>query len=614
MTNQFIISNPEVDSVLLQSSSEGNFLWAKNFSGTNLDWGNSLATDSEGNVYTTGRFENTVNFDPGAGTFNLTSAGFEDIFISKLDSQGNFLWAHKFGSTGFDFGTSIVTDSVGDVYTTGSFQGTIDFDPGVGTFNLTSAAGGPDIFISKLDPQGNFLWAKSFGGLLVDSSNSLATDSVGNVYTTGSFQDTADFDPGAGTFFLTPTGEEDIFISKLDSQGNFLWARNFGSSSVDSGIGLATDRVGNVYTTGIFSGTVDFDPGAGTFNLTSAGQGNIFISKLDSQGNFLWAKSFGGSDGSDSGIDLAIDREGNVYTVGRFVGTADFDPGAGTFNLTSTGIADIFISKLDSQGNFLWAQNLGNVIINTGGDNIIDIDSEGNVYITGSFFGTVDFDPGAGTFNLTSASVGYDAFISKFDSQGNFLRAQNFGGDGTLGLGLDTDSEGNVYTTGLFYGSADFDPGAGTFNLTSAGESDIFISKLSGLPEELNVIEGTPRRDVLIGTDASDRLTGFRGRDLLLGGAGADEFVYTRISDRLDSIADFEAGSDKIVLTDIFDHLNYMGSDPIADRYLKLFASGGSDTIIFIDPDGTGIRRPQPLIVAENVSVADLNNLDNFVF
>ena len=639
MTNQFIISNPEVDleesspsprlttsTVASPEPSSGvNFEWANGIGGSGSDSGLSLAIDSVGNVYTTGGFEGTVDFDPGAGTFNLTSAGFEDIFISKLDSDGNFLWAHNFGGTSFDNGNSLAIDSAGNVYTTGYFSGTIDFDPGAGTFNLTSSPAGSDVFISKLDSDGNFLWAKNFGGTGSDIGNSLAIDSIGNVYITGNFEGTADFDPGAGTFNLTSSvGGPDVFISKLDSQGNFLWAKSFGGFRSDSSKSLAIDSVGNVYTTGYFKGTVDFDPGAGTFNLTSSVGGpdvfnhDIFISKLDSQGNFEWAKRIGGI-GFDSGNSLDTDSAGNVYTTGNFGGTADFDPGAGTFNLTSDE-GSIFVSKLDSEGNFLWAQNFGGNRFESG--NSLATDRAGNVYTTGRFDGTADFDPGAGTFNLTSSFGEPDIFISKLDSQGNFewaksieSREKNIGGSSwDAGNSLDTDSVGNVYITGYFQSTADFDPGAGTFNLTSAGFPDIFISKLSGSQDEVNVIEGTPGRDVLTGTNARDRITGFQGRDTLTGGGGADEFVYTRIGDRLDWITDFEVGSDKIVLTEVFDRLNNSGSDLIAERYLRLFAARGDDTIIFIDPDGMGSRPPRPLLLAENVSVTDLNDLGNFVF
>jgi hypothetical protein len=155
---------------------------------------------------------------------------------------------------------------MGDVYTTGIFQDTIDFNPGTGVANL-SAVGEEDVFILKLDANGNFLWAKSFGGIEMDQGYSIAIDAEGNVYTTGYFIDTVDFDPGTGVTNLSAVGGKDIFILKLDPNGNFVWAKSFGGIE---GIGIAIDGMGNVITTGYFSDTVDFDPGTGVMNLTSA--------------------------------------------------------------------------------------------------------------------------------------------------------------------------------------------------------------------------------------------------------------------------------------------------------------------------------------------------------
>jgi len=150
-------------------------------------------------------------------------------------------------------------------------------------------------------------------------------------------------------FKLTSVGVGDIFVSKLDSSGNFVWAKNMGGLIYDYGYGIAVDSSDNVYTTGLFGETADFDPGTGTADLTSAGGDDIFVSKLDSSGNFVWAKRMGGTD-YDRGYGVAVDSSGNVYTTGDFLGTADFDPGAGTANLTSAGLADIFVSKLGNDG------------------------------------------------------------------------------------------------------------------------------------------------------------------------------------------------------------------------------------------------------------------------
>ncbi len=329
--------------------SSGNFVWAKSMGGSNYDYAYGIAVDSNGNVYTTGSFYGTADFDPGAGVFNLTGSG---SFVSKLDSGGNFVWAK--GVNGSD-GTAIALDSSGNVYTTGNFQGTVDFDPGAGVFYLTSASAGYyDTFVSKLDSSGNIVWAKSMGGSDYDYGLGVAVDSSGNVYTSGTYLGTADFDPSAGVFYLTSVGQEDIFVSKLDSSGNIVWAKGMGGMSEEYCYDMVIDSSGSVYTTGYFSGTADFDPGTGVFNLTSEGDDDSFVSKLDSSGNFAWAK---GMDFDNVGI--ATDSSGNVYTTGGFGGTTDFDLGAGIFNLTSAGNSDIYVSKLDSGGNFVWAKSMG---------------------------------------------------------------------------------------------------------------------------------------------------------------------------------------------------------------------------------------------------------------
>ena len=495
------------------------------FGGVGNEFSESTVVDSTGNIYTTGRFASTVDFDPGVGTSNLTSAGSSDVFVSKLDASGNLLWAKSFGAAAADAGLSIAVDSTGNVYTTGFFASTVDFDPGAGTTNLTTA-GSSDVFISKLDASGNLVFAKRFGGGISDLGYSIAVDSTGNIYTTGFFEDTVDFDPGAGTTNLTTAGLADVFISKLDASGNLVFAKRFGAAEADAGRSIAVDSTGNIYTAGYFEQTVDFDPGLGTSNLTSAGRSDVFVSKIDSSGNLLWAKSFGAAE-TDAGLSVAVDSTGNVYTTGYFEVTVDFDPGAGTTNLTTAGGSDVFVSKLDSSGNLVFAKRFGG----SGDDGgfSISVDSNGNFHTTGYFEGTVDFDPGAGTTNLNSAG-GTDVFVSKLDSSGNLLLAKSFGGAATdVGRSIAFDSTGNIYTTGYFAGTVDFDPGTGTTNLISVGGNDVFILRLdpsgdaraSAAPSAptLNSITGGDRRVTITFTAGANNGAAITDYEYSLNGA-----------------------------------------------------------------------------------------------
>lgn len=341
------------DIFVMKLNTSGALVWAKSFGGTTAtDTGYGVAVDSSNNVYFTGEFGGTADFDPDAGTTNLTSAGGRDIFVSKLDSTGSLVWAKGFGSAGAssnDIGRSIAVDATNNVYSTGTFLGTVDFDPGAGTSSVASL-GANDTFVSKLDSSGNFVWAKTFGGLGNESGNSLAIDPSGNVILGGSFSTTVDFDPGVGTSNLISVGNNDAFVLKLDSLGNYVWAKPFGgTANADSVVDLTVDGSGNIFSTGNYESTVDFDPGVGTTNLTAVGGRDTYVWKLDSSGNFVWVKGFGGAT-TDTGYSVALDVSGNVWSVGLFEGTVDFDPGVGTSNLTALGQSDAYVMRMSPLG------------------------------------------------------------------------------------------------------------------------------------------------------------------------------------------------------------------------------------------------------------------------
>ncbi len=457
------------------------FDWAKSFGGTSGDSGYETLTDAAGNVYVMGNFVGTVDMDPGAGVYPVTSAGFGDNFISKFDAAGNFLWSKTFGNLMDDNCISFQLDNGGNIFLTGHFYQTVDFDPGSAVFNLTCNTTGYAVFLLKLDANGNFVWAKKLveneygnSGLAV---NSLPT---GDIVVAGRFKGSADFDPGAGVFIMSTNPViDEIFILKLNSSGNFLWAKQFGTSSGQGFYSMVSDDQANIYLTGTFYGTCDFDPGAGIFNL-SASNSDTYILKLSSSGNLVFAKQLSPA-GDDRGWGITLDGAGSILVTGEFSGAGDFDPGAGSFLLDAGLYSDGYVLKLNSLGNFMWAKQFGSLGLPQSASRsfAIAVDNAGDVYTTGDFHGSVDFDPSPGGYVLNTASL-EASFISKLDGAGNFIFALPLlGSYFTQSAHIMVDAQRNITVTGRYIGTADFDPTiAGTYSLSSVGSSDVFLLKL----------------------------------------------------------------------------------------------------------------------------------------
>lgn len=391
----------------------GSLVWARAMGGSNVDVGHAIAVNAAGEVWLTGAFRDSADFDPGPGVYNLTGQGTYEIFVCKLDATGNFVWAGGMGgNNGVEVGFDIAIDDAGNVYSTGFYNGTADFDPGPGVFTVASL-GDYDIYVSKLDTNGNFVWAVGVGSWRADISHGIALDTAGDVYITGLFTETVDFDPGPGTASRTTNGLDDIFVCKFDASGAYQWVYTAGDWLTDEGSSVTADTMGNIYVTGSFKETVDFDPGPGTAELTSAGDGDIFLCKLDATGSLIWAKSIGGGF-LDSGNGITTDTVGNIYVTGNYRGPVDFDPGPGVFSLSSVAIDDVFVCKFDSAGELGWAGSVGGTGDEDGRD--ITVDNTGAVYTTGRFWYTADMDPGPGTAPLVSANVA-DAFILRLEPQ-----------------------------------------------------------------------------------------------------------------------------------------------------------------------------------------------------
>ena len=523
MRNLLLKSLKILSSLVLISSSAAaqNHKWTKTFgAGSETMLSKAIAIDQTGNVFTVGTFAGTVDFNSGAGVNSLTATGVKDAYILKLDAAGNFLWVKSIGGDAFagDIvnANSIATDLLGNVIIAGNFSGIVDINTDDGTTNMytsvgslpvSAGAGSSDAFILKLNAAGAYLWSQQIGSASGEFAFGITTDISGNIFTTGSFGGASDFDGSASVNNATPVGQSDIYILKLSTNGAFSFVKTMGGNGSDVANAITLDGAGNIYTTGAFSVTSDFDPNAGVANLTSNGNGDIFVSKLNNIGNYVWAKSFGGNvtNNPDIGNAIYVDEQGSVYTTGAFRATqinipVDFDPGVGVDNKfnVSGGPQDIFISKLDASGNYLWAKTIGSTTNDIGSS--ISTDAEGNMYVLGSFSGSADFDPDPLIDNImmpmqtTGGTNSTDLFFVKFDASGTFLAANTIGSnDSDIGYGLVIDGGSNIFITGIFSGVADFDPSATSANFTPVGLKDGFTTKwnlcnnIGALPTSANI-------------------------------------------------------------------------------------------------------------------------------
>ena len=419
--------------------------WEWAVSGTNLfSVVASIAVDNQGNQYVTGMFGGSTNF----GTTELVSQGSFDVFVVKLDPSGNWLWAVSAGGTDYDYSNGIGLDSEGNVYLAGTFNGAAYF----GTHSLYSV-GNADAFVSKIDSSGNWIWAVRGGGFGEDKGDCMDVDSYGRVCLSGRYQGTAHF----GAHTLSSVGTTGLYTARLDSSGNWLLATSAEGWAICYDIDL--DPTGNAFLTGRFPDTVSF----GQHTLTTGTAYDIFVAMQDSGGNWLWAVSAGGAQ-YDFGDAITCDSSGNAYLTGRYSSIGIFGP----YSLVSFGSQDIFIAKVDSSGNWLWAVGAGSTYPAEGGT-CIDLDPDDNPCLGGyyqktAFFGADSLIAGIDTY--------IEGFAAKLDPNGTWLWATSTDTSDELQVfDLAVDTAGNTYLTGSYNDTTRF----GRHILTGSG---LFIAKL----------------------------------------------------------------------------------------------------------------------------------------
>jgi hypothetical protein len=479
LATAFLTTNGNLDVFIAKYTTTGSYLWAKNFGGISEDKLYELAVSNSGNIYATGYFQSTADFNPSSATNSISSNGNKDIFVAKYDALGNYKWAHGFGNSSTDQAEGMDLDANENVYIGGYFVNQVDFDPSGATANATSTGG--DAFLASYDSLGNYRWVSQTSGSGFEKMEAVHISGQDHAYGGGYFTGTVDLDPGIGSTLVSSFGNSySGFLAAYTTQnGSFLsgFAYEDREGENDEGKKIAHDAQGNIYTCGYFQGGVDFDPSTAQNYLDAGGNMAAYICKYDINNNLLWAKMIKGSS-NVLGDDLTIDQQGNVIVTGWMMGTVDLNPGSGVQSETSSGSSDVFVVKLNSNGQFIWGKRMGGPSNDEGW--AIASDKNNDLYITGYFRSTADFDPGSGTANLTATNR--DVFLVKLSSSGNYQWAFKTGGvSNDYGTSVCTDTSNNVIIGGYFRSNSDFDPSSGTYNLSSyvSGLYDAYIAKYS---------------------------------------------------------------------------------------------------------------------------------------
>ncbi|WP_070137930.1 T9SS type A sorting domain-containing protein [Crocinitomix algicola] len=434
----------------------------------------AMTTDVFENVLVTGYFTDSIDFSTGEEEEMHYSNGNRDVFIQKLNAEGELIWAKTIGGSGSDYPLCIVTDASANIYIGGGFRESMDFDPGDEEVIRTSEAY-TDAFLLKLDGNGNFQWVKTFGGSVNDQFLNLVISEDDDLFVSGNFESTVDFDDGDAEIILSSVGSSDIFFGKMNLDGDIFWAKSFGSEGLDMNDGLTIDDASNVILSGRFKEDMDVDPSEDELILETPGYTGGFVNKYSSDGEILWAKAFGDPYNFIGNHGVLCDEDNFIYTAGYFYGTGDFNPGAGTFNLTAVGEEyNLYFLKLDNDGNFEKALALGSIAggINMGG---FCRNDENEFFYVGSFDENLDFNLGAGTANKTAAGED-DVFLLSMDDEFNFNWVQTIGGN-SYDYGLCITNQGNnrVVISGNYTETADFDPSEEVDEHTAVVGGDIFI-------------------------------------------------------------------------------------------------------------------------------------------
>lgn len=462
-----------------------SFLWSQTFNWAEKIESNGtcnisgLTTDENENIYVTGLFEQDVTFDQNN---QFTAIGDWDMFVAKYDDQGSFLWAKNYSSLERVSGKTLrVFDS--HLYVSGSFKDTVDFDTSDPQNNLSISDNSTHSFILKLDLAGDFVSVLDFQSDEFIDINDFILDSEGNIIMTGVFSGVTDFDPSSGTNEVTANAFNDFFVNKIDESGSHIWTYRADQNGLNNYTGsLDLNDSDDVIVVGQIAGETDFGTSTSPNIVTPNSVTSGFILSLSKNMEVNWVQTFDG-DNTDRVVDVVVDDNNEIILTGYFWGTLELEINGSAESFYSVDQGDIHVSKLNSQGEYVWVKHIGGQRMGEGSS--VGVDQYNDVYVTGYFEGTKDFDPGSGVFELSSSdnnSFFNDVFVLKLNQNGDFNFALNFEGEGSEYGKVIEIFENSIYTAGEFNKTTDFDFAQNVFELEHTGttaEEYGFIHKMT---------------------------------------------------------------------------------------------------------------------------------------